>query len=397
MGEVPISVLNARSKMNRYALKKDKLGLYIHVPFCRRKCPYCDFYSIPFNEELKNKYLKALEQEIIFSAREIDGIKADTLYFGGGTPSLLKPAEVEQLICRCRNSFFLSDDAEITLEANPESLDLTKLKGYRSAGINRLSLGVQSFIDEELKILGRLHTVQKALQSYSQACRVGFDNIGIDLMLGLPQQKIEQWAYSLRQALQIKAQHLSTYILELKKTSCWTQKFLHEVPAEDAVEEMYNFTIEFLTAQGYQHYEISNFCLPGFSSYHNLKYWSDVPYIGFGSSAHSYYRNNRYNNVPDVYKYIKLIALSNSAIENRQVLTKENRLEEALFLGLRVTAGIELSYFNKLYSVDIEAKYMNEIHRLQDAELLEISKGFLRLTQKGYLLSNEVFQAFLLD
>jgi oxygen-independent coproporphyrinogen-3 oxidase len=235
------------------------------------------------------------------------------------------------------------------------------------------------------------------LQSYNQACRVGFDNIGIDLMLGLPQQKIEHWAYSLRQALQIKPQHLSTYILELKKNSCWTQKFLHKLPTDDAVEEMYNFTIEFLTAQGYQHYEISNFCLPGFPSYHNLKYWSNVPYIGFGPSAHSYYRNNRYNNVPDVYEYIKLIALSNSAIENMQALTTENRLEEALFLGLRVTKGIELSYFNKLYCVDIEAKYMNEIHRLQDAELLEISKGFLRLTQKGYLLSNEVFQAFLLD
>jgi oxygen-independent coproporphyrinogen-3 oxidase len=397
MGEVPISALNARSKMDRYTLKKDKLGLYIHVPFCRRKCPYCDFYSIPFDEELKDKYLKALEQEIIFSAREIDGIKADTLYFGGGTPSVLKPAEIEQLICRCKNYFFLSEDAEITLEANPESLDLKKLKDYRSAGINRLSLGVQSFIDEELKVLGRLHTVQKALQSYNQACRVGFDNIGIDLMLGLPQQKIKQWAYSLRQALQIKPQHLSTYILELKKNSCWTQKFLHKLPTDDAVEEMYNFTIEFLTAQGYQHYEISNFCLPGFPSYHNLKYWSNVPYIGFGPSAHSYYRNNRYNNVPDVYEYIKLIALSNSAIENMQALTTENRLEEALFLGLRVTAGIELRYFNKLYSIDIEAKYMNEIHRLQDAELLEISKGFLRLTQKGYLLSNEVFQAFLLD
>jgi oxygen-independent coproporphyrinogen-3 oxidase len=397
MGEVPISALNARSKMDRYTLKKDKLGLYIHVPFCRRKCPYCDFYSIPFDEELKDKYLKALEQEIIFSAREIDGIKADTLYFGGGTPSLLKPAEVEQLIFHCKNSYFLSDDAEITLEANPESLDLKKLKDYRSAGINRLSLGVQSFIDEELKVLGRLHTVQKALQSYNQACRVGFDNIGIDLMLGLPQQKIEHWAYSLRQALQIKPQHLSTYILELKKNSCWTQKFLHKLPTDDAVEEMYNFTIEFLTAQGYQHYEISNFCLPGFPSYHNLKYWSNVPYIGFGPSAHSYYRNNRYNNVPDVYEYIKLIALSNSAIENRQALTTENRLEEALFLGLRVTKGIELSYFNKLYCVDIEAKYMNEIYRLQDAELLEISNGFLRLTQKGYLLSNEVFQAFLLD
>jgi oxygen-independent coproporphyrinogen-3 oxidase len=397
MVEVPISAPNARNCVKKERLKKSKAGLYIHVPFCRSKCPYCDFYSIPFDEELKNSYLKALKQEIIISAKDKPGLKADTLYFGGGTPSLLKPNEVGQIINLCRKHFSLSDSAEISLEANPESLNLKKLRSYYSVGINRLSLGFQSLNDEELNIIGRLHNASKAIHAYSQACKAGFDNISIDLMMGIPQQTLERWEYTLNQIVQLKPQHISTYILEIKEGSLWSKRPLEKHASEEAVSKMYYFTLDFLSSNGYQQYEISNFSLPGFCSYHNYKYWSGYTYLGFGPSAHSLYNNYRYDNVSDLNQYIERIKNVGSARDKRIFLTKNNRLEEILFLGLRKTEGVELKLFQVEFGIDILSKFSQEISRLQDAGLVEISKGFFKLSRKGLLLSNEVFQAFLLD
>jgi oxygen-independent coproporphyrinogen-3 oxidase len=397
MVEVPISALNARNCINIERLKKNRAGLYIHVPFCRSKCPYCDFFSIPFDEQLKNNYLKALEQEIIISAKDKPGLKADTLYFGGGTPSLLKANEVERIINLCRNYFSLSDSAEVSLEANPESLNLRKLKSYYSVGINRLSLGFQSLDDEELNIIGRLHTASNAVHAYSQACKAGFDNIGIDLMMGIPQQTLKRWEYTLNQVAQLKPQHISTYILEIKGHSLWSKRPPAKHASEEAISKMYYFTLDFLSSKGYQQYEISNFALPGFCSYHNYKYWSGYTYLGFGPAAHSFYNNYRYYNISDVNQYIERIKTVGSAVDKRLFLTENNRLEEVLFLGLRKTEGVKLELFQVEFGIDILSKFSQEISRLQDADLVEISKGFLKLSRKGLLLSNEVFQAFLLD
>ncbi len=397
MVEVPISALNARNCAKKERLKKNRAGLYIHVPFCRSKCPYCDFYSIPFNKELKNSYLKSLEQEIMISAKDKPDLKADTLYFGGGTPSLLKPNEVGRIIDQCRKCFSLSDSAEISLEANPESLNLKKLKSYYSVGINRLSLGFQSLDDEELNIIGRLHTASNAVHAYSQALKAGFDNISIDLMMGIPQQTSERWEYTLNQVVQLKPQHISTYILEIKGNSLWSKRPPVKRASEEAVSKMYYFTFDFLSSNGYKQYEISNFALPGFCSYHNYKYWSGYTYLGLGPAAHSFYNNYRYYNVSDVNQYIERIKTMGSAGDKRIFLTKNNRLEEVLFLGLRKTEGVRLKLFQVEFGIDILSKFSQEISRLQDAELVEINKGFLKLSRKGLLLSNEVFQAFLLD
>lgn len=397
MVEVPTSALNVRKAKNKGRAKMNKVGLYIHIPFCRRKCPYCDFYSISFNEELKAKYLKVLEQEIFNFSKKMQGLEADSLYLGGGTPSLLDAFEVEGIINKCQKNFALSYESEVTLEANPDTLNLEKLKGYRSAGINRLSLGFQSFKDEELKLIGRLHTVQKALKIYEQALKANFKNISIDLIMGLPQQSKERWEFSLKQVAQLKPQHISAYILEIKGNSSWAKNPPAFLPSEELVEEMYYMTIDYLTSQDYRHYEISNFALQGFSSHHNLKYWNGGYYLGLGCAAHSFYGNYRYNNVTDINQYIKFIEHSGSAIENEVVVTPQKRLEETIFLGLRKTEGIEVKRFKQQYGIDIITYFSTEINRFIEAGLIEINNGFLKLTRKGLLLSNEVFQAFLLE
>jgi len=396
MGEAPSSALNANRK--KIGSKLNKLGLYIHIPFCRRKCPYCDFYSVTLEKELKDRYMVAIYKEIKFlSQKFMPHWQADSLYFGGGTPSLLHPGEVEKMINFCQRHFNLTEGAEITLEANPDTVNWTKLKGYRSAGVNRLSLGIQSFNNEELKLLGRLHSCQKALRAYEQTCKAGFENINLDLMIGLPHQKLEQWQSSLKQAAQLKPQHFSTYILQIKDESYWGKEPPSALPSEELIEEMYYWGIDFLTGEGYRHYEISNFALPDFLSYHNLKYWSGGAYLGLGAAAHSCDGKFRYNNPSDVYQYIQLIERFGSAWENKIALSPKMMLEEALFLGLRKTEGLELKPFQQKYGIDILNRFSQEISRLCDAGLIEISNGFVKLSRKGLLLSNEVFQAFLLD
>ncbi len=375
--------------------REEKLSFYIHIPFCRKKCWYCNFYSVPLKEELRSSYLAALCQEIDYYSRSqlTSGTEIETIYLGGGTPSLLSSKEVNQILNKCSSAFHIASEAEVTLEANPESLSRQKLIAYQKSGFNRLSLGVQSFNDHELQLLGRLHTTEQAIQCYRSAREVGFTNVNIDLMGGIPHQTKKSLLKSLHTLAQLSPDHISFYLLELKDPA---QPALAEhLPDEKAMERLYWTAADFLSDLGYQHYEISNFARPGKSARHNLRYWQDEPYLGFGASAHSYTINRRFWNVSDVEEYIKLIEQQNKATADKEEVTPHRRIEDALILGLRYLPGIELSKFYERYGVNILDRYHQELKSLGEMALIETTDDFLRLTRKGILLSNEVFQQFI--
>ncbi|TKJ32471.1 coproporphyrinogen III oxidase [bacterium (candidate division B38) B3_B38] len=374
--------------------REEKLSIYIHIPFCRKKCWYCSFYSVPLREELQRGYLEALCREIDYYSRsQLTSIEIETIYLGGGTPSLLSPKEVNQILNKCSSAFHIASEAEITLEANPESLSRQKLKAYQKSGCNRLSLGVQSFNNRELQLLGRLHTAEQAIRSYSSARKVGFSNVNIDLMGGIPHQTSRSLLKSLHTLAKLSPDHISFYLLELKGTSPPALTGL--LPKEEIIERLYWTAADFLTDLGYQHYEISNFASPGKVARHNLRYWQDEPYLGLGPSAHSYTINSRFWNVSDVEEYIKLINQHNRAVAGQEEVTPNRRIEDALILGLRYLQGIELSRFYKRYGVHIFDRYSEELKSLGESSLIETTDDFLRLTRKGILLSNEVFQQFI--
>ncbi len=375
--------------------KEEKLSLYIHIPFCRKKCWYCSFYSVPLREELRRGYLEALYREIDYYSRSqlTSGSVIETIYLGGGTPSLLSPEEVDQILNKCSSTFHIASEAEITLEANPESLSRQKLIAYQKSGCNRLSLGVQSFNEHELQLLGRLHTGEQAIQCYHSAREVGFINVNIDLMGGIPHQTRKSLLKSLHTLAQLSPDHISFYLLELKDST--PPALTARLPDEKAMERLYWTAADFLSDLGYQHYEISNFARPGKVARHNLRYWQDKPYLGLGPSAHSYTINRRFWNVSDVEEYVKLIKQQNSPIENQEGVTPHRRVEDALILGLRYLPGIELSRFYERYGVNILDRYHQELKSLGEMALIETTDDFLRLTRKGILLSNEVFQQFI--
>ncbi|MFB0518175.1 MAG: radical SAM family heme chaperone HemW [Acidobacteriota bacterium] len=375
--------------------REEKLSIYIHIPFCRKKCWYCNFYSVPLREELQRGYLEALCREIDYYARSqlTRGSEIETIYLGGGTPSLLSPKEVDQILNKCSSAFHIALEAEITLEANPESLSRQKLIAYQKSGCNRLSLGVQSFNDHELQLLGRLHTAEQAIQYYRSAREVGFTNVNVDLMGGIPHQTRRSLLKNLHTLAQLSPDHISFYLLELK--ALCQPALAEHLPEEKAIERLYWAAADFLTDLGYQHYEISNFARPGKAARHNLRYWQDEPYLGLGPSAHSYTINSRFWNVSDVEEYIKLIEQQNRAIADQEVVTPHRRIEDALILGLRYLPGIELGRFYERYGVNILDRYNQELKSLGENSLVETSDDFLRLTRKGILLSNEVFQQFI--
>jgi putative oxygen-independent coproporphyrinogen III oxidase len=377
------------------------LGLYVHVPFCSAICNYCNFSRGLFDESLKSQYVRAVVQEIRRRAREkgLDPCpyQADTLYFGGGTPSLLAPAEIASIIAQCRDALGLHPDAEIALEANPESVDAAQLEGYREAGVNRLSFGVQSFRDEELKRLGRLHSAHRAEQAVHLARRAGFDNISLDLMMWLPGQDVPQWLESVEQAIWINPEHLSLYMLEvyphlpLKReidAHGWTQL------SDEGAAEMYESAMAMLDSAGYEQYEISNVARPGRQSRHNMKYWSDGEWLGFGPAAHSTTQGRRWRNVSATDDYIQRIGRDSSIVAERRELSDEERLGDALFTGLRLNAGVDLGLLSRRYFTDVWARYGGRLTPFQEAGLLLKEGERIRLTRQGMLLANEVMAVF---
>ena len=362
-------------------------GLYIHIPFCRSRCSYCDFATGLYQSEVAERYVRAVVEEI--RASSVTGARVDTIYFGGGTPSLLEPLQLERILAVAYERFDVAAASEITLEINPGSSTLQRLRDFRALGINRASFGAQTFDDRELAKLGRSHTADDARRTFRDLRDAGFDNVSFDLIAGLPGQTLAGWEQNVDEALALQPEHLSFYLLEVHSGTPLAQHIergLQPVPDEDLAAVMYENMLERATKAGYEHYEISNLCRPGFHSRHNTKYWTGDPYFGFGCSSHSYDgETRRWSNERDVLKYVESVEHGFSSICEKQILTERDIRAESLFLGLRLMRGV---------SLDLCKEYETDLDKFREAGLLELDGNCVRLTRQGALLSNEVFSAF---
>jgi oxygen-independent coproporphyrinogen-3 oxidase len=372
------------------------LGLYLHIPFCASICNYCNFNRGLFETGLKERYVRALEQEIRSHAREA-GVRADTIYFGGGTPSLLDPEEIGRLIRACRETFDITADAEVTLETNPETSSPARLENFRAAGVNRVSFGVQSFRDAELARLGRMQSAQRACDALGEARGAGFDNVSLDVMMWLPQQSAEDWRATIDRLVELRPDHVSLYLLELYPNAPIRDEMARagwsQAPDEDAAE-MYLRGLAALDAAGYAQYEISNVALPRRQSRHNLKYWTDGEWLGLGCGAHSTRDGMRWKNVSATADYVDRVRGGLSTIVERRTMTLEERLEDALFTGLRLCAGVDLTEVGARYGVDAWGRFGAALQPFVEAGVVRREDSRVRLTREGMLVANEVMQIF---
>jgi oxygen-independent coproporphyrinogen-3 oxidase len=378
------------------------LGLYIHIPFCSAICNYCNFNRGLFDSDLKARYVRSVIEEIRTIDQRLWGVfrsvlTADSIYFGGGTPSLLDVEEVAQIVDACREAFDVTRDAEVTLEANPETITADRLDGMRAAGVNRLSFGVQSFRDDELRRLSRLHSAQRARDALADARRAGFDNVSLDLMMWLPGQQVADWLESVDAAIALAPDHLSLYLLEVYPNAPLRDEMARgrwsQAPDEDA-EAMYFTAMERLEAAGLTQYEISNVARAGRRSRHNLKYWQDGEWLGVGCGAHSTWCGTRWRNISSTEEYVARISSGQSPAIDIRVLPSDERLGDALFTGLRLVDGVDLGAIHARYGVDAWERYGDHLQTFIDAGLLVHDPGRLRLTRRGMLLAHEVMTVF---
>jgi len=372
-------------------------GIYIHIPFCRSRCSYCDFATGIYNVDAAESYVACLAQEIA-SYSEPAPEFVDTIYFGGGTPSLLSPDQLRRLLESVHQRFNVAAGAEVTLEMNPGTVRLEMLEEFRRLGINRASFGAQTFNDQELARLGRSHTSDETRETFRQLRAAGFDNLSLDLIAGLPGQTMEQWQRNVAEALSMRPEHLSFYLLEVHEGTPLAnhiRRGIQPKPDEELAAEMYNLMLDQAVGAGYEHYEISNLCLPGHESRHNTKYWVGAPYYGFGCSAHSYDGlARRWSNERDVDVYVNLIEAGQSPIVERRELNEKDRRAEAVFLGLRMMGGYNVREYQSRFGRDLIEQHRYELIRFSEAGLIELNNDVLKLTRTGALLSNEVFAAF---
>jgi len=373
-------------------------GIYIHIPFCRSRCSYCDFATGMYSAAMAERYVLSLINEI-GSWREVEPPETvDTIYFGGGTPSLLSPAQLEALLNAVRERFTVSADAEVSIEINPGTVTHEALAAFRGLGINRASFGAQTFDDGELARLGRSHTSDDTRRTFRYLRDAGFDNISFDLIAGLPGQTMAGWRRNLDEAFSLRPEHLSFYLLEVHQGTPLAKHIRQGIqpqPDEDLAADMYEVMLDRAPEAGYDHYEISNLCLPGYESRHNTKYWTAAPYYGFGCSAHSYDGGfRRWANERDLVRYIEMIEQDRKAIVDETRLTKADRQAEAVFLGLRMMQGFSFTEYQQAFGADLREKHENDLTRFREAGLIECSGDLLKLTRAGALLSNEVFAAF---
>ena len=371
-------------------------GLYVHIPFCSSRCSYCDFATGLYQQELAERYVRALVADIRSSRYFGDSV--DTIYFGGGTPSLLAPSQLELILATLHDCFTIDSKSEITLEINPGSVDEEKLRAFRSLGINRASFGAQTFDDAELAKLGRSHTTADTLKTFSDLRNIGFENVSFDLIAGLPGQRLEGWERNIKLALDLRPEHLSFYLLEVHSGTPLAEHICRGIqpePDDDLAGVMYERMLEQTADAGYEHYEISNLCRPGFHSRHNIKYWTGEPYHGFGCSAHSYDGAvRRWSNHRDVLKYVTVIESGESPVVDEQQLSQTDMRAEAVFLGMRLMQGVDLRRYRESFGVDLRDEHAEDLDRFCKAGLLELDGDLIRLTRTGALLSNEVFAAF---
>ena len=409
----------------------NNLELYIHMPFCVKKCEYCDFLSFPADTNTQIKYVHALLNEIRFYGEKMRGFRVSTIYIGGGTPSWLEPELVTAVMDQIYKSFQVYEDAEISIECNPGTVTAAKLQAYRRAGINRLSIGLQSTNNTELKTLGRIHTYEQFLKTYELARNEGFTNINVDLMSGLPRQSAESFADTLQRVIRLKPEHISAYSLIIEKGTPFYEKYkfdmvrqeagmkTEELPTEDDTYKMLKLTQRVLAKAGYERYEISNYAKPGYACRHNVGYWTRENYLGLGLGAASLIDNVRYSNTRELYEYIEICReltflppevfapeegmdapergwFGSNLHTEAAVVNRKAQMEEFMFLGLRMPEGISRNEFETNFGMPIEAAYVQVLPDLQAQKLIEKREGRVYLTDRGMDVANYVMAQFLL-
>jgi oxygen-independent coproporphyrinogen-3 oxidase len=372
------------------------VALYVHIPFCRRKCHYCSFVSYEYREAEIPAYLSALKKELVWRAR---GERVRSIYFGGGTPSLLSARQVEDILTTISSLFAVDEEAEITMEANPGTVNTIYLTAIRSLGVNRLSLGVQSLNDGELALLGRIHTRAEARDAVRFARNSGFKNLSLDLIYGLPGQTLPDWQNTLDEVIDLGPEHLSLYALSVEAdTPMWKAIENKHIPDidPDLSADQYELAEDILSTHGYRHYEISNWAKEGRECHHNMTYWENMPYLGLGIGAHSYLDGHRLANTQSLDKY--LAAFSNNlqpVLDLDEEISPELQLAETVILGLRLRDGIDTDNIRSRFGIDLLECYSQQVETLVGFGLLEYVGQHVRLTRRGRLLSNEVFWRFL--
>ena len=399
------------------------LQLYLHIPFCVKKCDYCDFLSFPVeekageglltddledsflfssvNEEVKKQYVKALNNEIRSVKDRYKDYKVSTIFMGGGTPSLLSCEEIREIFSTLEECFQIEKDAEITIEANPGTVTEDKIKAWKEVGINRVSIGLQSANDEELKLLGRVHTFQQFNETYTMLRENGFFNINVDLITGVPGQTMESYRETLNKVMELNPEHISAYGLIVEEETKFGEMYKElypDLPNEETERLMYQVTKTQLEQQGYQRYEISNYAKEGFQCKHNLGYWDRVDYLGLGLGAASLIRNIRFHQERDLDQYMKIFSSNNvGPLEEQVTLGEREQMEEFMFLGLRKTKGISKTQFNEEFSRNINEVYGNVLLKLERESSVEIIGDQICLTEKGVDISNVVWQNFFFE
>lgn len=374
------------------------LGLYLHFPFCLSKCPYCDFNSYPLRDDYQlSSYISALYSEIAIYSKKLKNITMKTIYLGGGTPTILSGDLIYNILNFCKNSFKIDKNAEITIEANPGTLDKKKIKRLNEAGINRLSLGAQSFNDYLLKKLGRIHTAPDIVDSYYKARESGFDNINLDIMFALPDQTLIDFQNTMKKAISLKPDHLSLYNLTIEKGTIFFESYKEgklNLPTKDEEYDMYSWAINFLEKNGFEHYEISNFARPSKRSIHNQIYWYNQSYLGIGAGAYSFINGYRYMNFKDPSRYIKEVENGKLPVDKGEKLSLRKRMAETVILNLRTKEGVVYQKFYNRFKVKMDKVFNQQINKLVDLGLLRKDNYKIQLTKNGLFLANNVFREF---
>lgn len=374
------------------------LGLYIHVPFCAQKCYYCDFNSYKIKSNEKEDYLINIEKEMKFYKEEFKDKYFDTVFFGGGTPSILKIDELRKLVNYMYENFNIKKDAEITIECNPGTINKEKLKAIKEMGINRLSIGLQAIQNYHLKSIGRIHTYEEFEKNYYDAIDVGLTNINIDLMYALPNQKEEEWKETLDKIIKLNPSHISAYSLILEEGTKLYDMYENnefDLLDEDTDIDMYEYTINTLKKHGYNQYEISNYAKQGKECKHNIIYWKCDNYLGLGPGASGYINDIRYSNIKNLNEYNNKINQNIKPIDEENKLNDKDKIEEFIFMGLRMNEGINLEVFKERFKIDFYELYKDVLDKLLERELVKLDKFNLSLTQKGREISNSVFIEFI--
>jgi oxygen-independent coproporphyrinogen III oxidase len=396
-----------RSQFEAFSISEllQTASLYLHIPFCHTRCHYCDFNTYAGMLPLREPYVRALQTEIALAgamAQLPDGgrRRSRTIFFGGGTPSLLSVQQITRLLQACYQAFAVDEHAEISMEGNPGTLSPGQLQGLRLAGVNRLSFGAQTFDAGLLQTLGRIHSPEAIVQAVESARSAGFTSINLDFMFGLPGQTMQQWQETLDQALKLRPEHLSLYSLIIEEgTSFFT--WTHEgriVPGdEDLCADMYEYAEERLRAEGYENYEISNWALPGHQCRHNMTYWWNLPYIGMGAGAHSFFAGKRFSDVLNPQEYLRLLKAGQLPVAESEEVTRLQEMTETSFLGLRTAMGLHLPTFLERFHESFTSFVGERLRAVEEAGLLEQKQDWLYLSERGRLLGNEVFYRLLPD